>query len=256
MSRIIVSSDWHDDAVTRGVSRRKEIRDAVWQSVNHAIARDADAYVFAGDLCDPDDGPTVAVASEFAVEVARHLSSHKIPSYWITGNHDTIENGRDTSLSPLRGLNDPNIVVAERPMVVGPFAPIVGVGVSWVLLPHTAYGAKEHSVDMLPKLLEYTAGFSSVVIVAHLSVSGMQPGEETTEMPRGRELTLPTHLIAEHQRRHPEQRIIVINGHYHRQTNHAVDGIVVHVPGSLARLTFGEQDHTPSFLDIEIGRGA
>ncbi len=40
----------------------------------------------------------------------------------------------------------------------------------------------------------------------------------------------------------------MVHGHYHQQQ--VFDGI--HIPGSLARLTAGEEKHRPSFLVLEV----
>ena len=64
-------------------------------------------------------------------------------------------------------------------------------------------------------------------------------------MPRGRDILLPTELLAR-----PD--VLVLQGHYHRQQVFHHMGAVVHVVGSLARLTFSEQNHLPGYLIVEM----
>lgn len=243
--RVVATSDWHLDWVTRGVTRRDEVERAVQQSIAYAVERATDLYLFTGDLCDPDDGGVVARSSEYAVHVARDLSRRGIPSAWIAGNHDTTDDGVTTSLTPLRRLADPLVSVHEQPGIRD-----LGQGRVLVALPHTAFGAAEHSPQALTRLLPRLAGFRTIIFACHLTVPGIVPGEETTEMPRGRDLTLPLDALDEFRtstaRWKDPPAIVVINGHYHRAMCHA--GVLV--PGSLARLTFGEEEHVPSFLDV------
>jgi hypothetical protein len=81
------------------------------------------------------------------------------------------------------------------------------------------------------------------MVVGHLSVEGVQLGEETTDMPRGRDIIFPREVL-----RQLLPSAFLANGHYHKMQVH--DG--VHIPGSLARLTFGAVDHKPGFMIVEV----
>jgi hypothetical protein len=89
-----------------------------------------------------------------------------------------------------------------------------------------------------------------VIVFGHLNVPGVVPASETHEMPRGRDVWFPTDAIREHF----GGRALCFNGHYH-STN---DGkkVGVGIPGTLARLTFGEQDNTPGCLLVDLDKGS
>lgn len=245
--KLVVCSDAHADWVTAGVRRYEEVRLAMTQAVLAAVAQRADAFFFLGDLCDPDDAPAALRAARLAMEAASELHRHGVPSYWLAGNHDVIEDGSgDTTLSPLHVLGDPErgqmeVYCLDRPVARWE------AKFNLVALP---YVATSHAYD--------TAGFVSkasrfdnelpTIVVGHLAIPGVQPGEETTEMPRGREVTLPLDEI----KRLPG-KVIVMNGHYHRRQDfRAANGVTVHIPGSMARLTHGEEQHQPSFMVVEV----
>jgi DNA repair exonuclease SbcCD nuclease subunit len=142
----------------------------------------------------------------------------------------------DTTLSPLRGLHRDDFVhVVERPKRV-----VIG-DVHFACLPFTA---SSHGYDVEEKLREMTAASPRprTVVLSHLNVPGIVPGEETTEMPRGREITLPEKLAH-------ERACLVLQGHFHRRQTTPLGTRVV---GSLARLTFGEENNRPGFLVVEV----
>lgn len=82
-ARLVVSSDWHHDWATLGVSRGKEVEAAVEQVVRHAVDVNADAFLFLGDLCDPDSGGETFNAIAFAIRIALRLDKEGIRSIWI-----------------------------------------------------------------------------------------------------------------------------------------------------------------------------
>ena len=226
--KIVCSSDWHLDHVTAGVPRFEEIAAAVDQAVAHAITTKADMFIFAGDLCDPDSGVSVFRCVQKAFEAAIRLSDANIRSIWVAGNHDIIEDGSgDTTLSPLKAIGR-DVHVADRP------------GVIWnvLALPFVSALAPYDPAAEAKRLI---ALHCPQVVVGHLNVPGIIPGEETHEMPRGREVIFPVKETAGIP--------LKLHGHYHRQQ---VTPEGIHIPGSLARLTFGEEAHTPGFLVFEV----
>jgi hypothetical protein len=79
-----------------------------------------------------------------------------------------------------------------------------------------------------------------------LTVPGIEPGSETREMPRGREVRYPVEAIRERW----GDRAVMLNGHYHRAYHRAESPVVV--PGSLERLTRGEARNEPGCLILEV----
>lgn len=240
--KIVVASDFHLDHTTHGVPRFWEIVDAFEATVDRAIEEEAAAYVFAGDLCDPDSGACVFRCVDAVERGATRLADRGIVSIWVAGNHDVIEDGTGcTTLTPMRALADSkrygdHVFVAEVPSRV-----VVANQMNVIALPFTA---TSYAYDVEERLRELTSATvrERTVVVAHLNVPGVVPGEETTDMPRGREVWLPVDLAKERAK-------VVINGHYHRQ--HRTDS-GVWIPGSLARLTFGEEGNRPGFLVVEV----
>ena len=237
--KIVVSSDWHLDHVSHGVPRLPEIGAAAFEVVDYAIAQKADAFLFLGDLCDPDSGSSVFRCVSVALEVARRLSKAGIDSHWIAGNHDVIEDGSgDTTLRPLMGCAD-GVSVYERPGRAN-LVPRSGAVFQLIALPFTATG---FGYDPALEVRRFrTDKAENMIVAAHLAVPGVEPGEETTELPRGREVVLPVAEIRPYAK-------TILNGHYHRQQR-SPDG--VWIPGSLARLTFCEERNHPGFLVLEV----
>lgn len=239
--KFVVSSDWHLDHVTMGVRRFDDVAEAVLETISAAEGMKADGYFFLGDLADPDKNLTVFRACEFAVRMALRLQSVGIPSFWLAGNHDVIDtNEGTTTLSPLRplevatkGTGGARIAVLEEPrVIVLPGWPrIVSLPFTSVLNP---YDPEE--------FVTRAKGFTNDITIGHLTVPGVVPGEETTDMPRGRDVLFPIAAAK-------ERSAIMMNGHYHRQQT-TPDGI--HIPGSLARLTATDGDNKPGFLVIEM----
>jgi hypothetical protein len=80
------------------------------------------------------------------------------------------------------------------------------------------------------------------VVAGHMtSVPGVPHGSETSDMPRGADMAFP---LAEAQ----ALGAVCMNGHFHRR---CTDGPVL-IPGSLARLTHGEEQNEPSFLVVDV----
>lgn len=239
--KLLITSDWHGDWVTHGVRRFAEITAAVDETVRAAVENDVAGYVFMGDLCNPDAGSSVFRTIELALRTAMRLHDARIPSIWVAGNHDVIEDGtKDTTLSPLRALGAARGVhVFEEPGV----CLIMNGGrlLNVLALPFTA---AQHGYDVeatAAKLLGKRSK-KDTIAVGHLHVPGVAPGEETTEMPRGREVILPVDALRPHVSK-------IFNGHYHRQQR-TESG--VWIPGSLARLTFCEERHDPGYLVVEV----
>lgn len=254
--KIVATSDWHLDWVTHGVRRFEELHKAARATVNTALTQAADLYVFTGDLCNPDSGSCVFQVLELAQEVAIDLASHGIPSIWISGNHDVIEDGTGkTSLSPMRALQGEHIHVFET----GTTKPIKFSGGLWLdvlALPYPSVTKPydiEQTIELFSNVTKNVPAPSGtpVLVLSHLTVPGVQPGEEVGEMARGRDVVYPVDKVIKAITQE-NKRGLLINGHYHRQQSLNYGGVYLHIPGSLARLTFGEEFHHPGYLVIDL----
>lgn len=237
--KLIVSGDWHLDAVTAGVERFADVAAAAYAAVARATelkAEGADVkFLFAGDLSDPEP-PRCWRAVELATSIVMTLDANDVDSFWITGNHDVLEDGHGSStlrpLTPITSVFD------------GPgFLPIFD-GVWLVCLPYVprthAYSPAEFVASLPPALSEPG---QKVVVLSHLMIEGIEPGSETSDFARGRDIFLP---IAEIVERFPEA--LMFNGHYHARQNFRG----VWLPGSLARLTRLEAANTPAFYEVTL----
>jgi len=250
--RIIVCSDAHLDWRTAGVERFDEIRESFEQAVDYAIneGRQADLFVFCGDPSDSDDGRDVLRASAYAVDVAVRLMNEGITSLWIAGNHDIVGDGDTTTLTPLEGLEFADrtsalVLVASK----GPRRDVLAFSgdARDVMLVSLPYSPKEYDADAYLRN-DAATGFAGLprLVFAHLMLPGMHPGSESGELQRGKDRMFPIDAMK------TTKPALVVNGHYHRAQT-TPDGI--RIPGSLARLTFGEEGHDPGFLVIDDEKG-
>jgi DNA repair exonuclease SbcCD nuclease subunit len=242
--KLLITSDWHADAKTLGHARYPDVEEAVRQTVRQAIDQKVDAYCFLGDLCDPDSGSAVFRSVELVIWAATHLARAGVTSIWLAGNHDVIEDGSgDTTLSPLRPIarEDEHVWLFEQPGTAT-------FDIHNVCVHALPYTATSHPYDPEKAAEPIWSQGGTHVVLAHLSVEGVQPGEETKEMPRGRDVTFPRGKFTQDR-----NGVYLFNGHYHRQQVHTMPGFLpVHIPGAPARFTFGEQDNVPGCLFVEV----
>jgi len=235
--KILVVSDLHLDWVTHGVPRFEELRRALLvEVVGKAVDEEIDAFLFLGDLCDPDSGPVVFRAMATSITLAKKLEAYGIEQVWIPGNHDVIEDGSGTTtLTPLAAIANDVVHVHERPGKV-----VLKESVTVITLPFVASSEAYDPESWVEGAMKGVVG--PVVVAGHMTnIPGVTPGEEATEMPRGREVRFPIEKCG--------RADVLLNGHFHRQQK-TESGIWI--PGSLARLTFGESDHQPGFLIVEV----
>lgn len=239
--KVVISSDWHGDWTTAGVSRFNEIEAAVEHTVDEAISLRAGLYVFGGDLAETE-GPGMLRTLELAVRSAAKLWQHHIRSIWLTGNHDVIEDGLCTStLNPLRDV--PGALLADEPLI----EPLAFRGVDGCVrrvacLPFTP---RTHNYDPRRFVEEQAAGPGAApdLVVGHLMLEGIAVGSETKDMARGRDVFWPLAEIKQHW-----PRAVCVAGHYHDAQ--VYQG--VHIVGSLARLTRSEVNNKPSYIVADI----
>lgn len=236
--RAIVCSDLHADWSTAGFERASDIEAAVEETVRAAVDRKATHWLFLGDLCD-FGGSRVHRAVELALRTAVRLHEAGIASRWLVGNHDVGEDGYGTTtLGALKELADAGIDcrVYDRPQVE-----IVDHFLMIVALP---FAARSHAYDPAAFVRSVPCSGSRVLVLAHLNIIDIEPGSETTDMPRGREVVFPLDACRETY----GDRALLLSGHYHRQQ--VYKGI--HVVGSIERLTFGEATNEPSYMFLEV----
>lgn len=268
--RAVVVSDLHLDWTTLGVSRFDDVAKAYRQSVDFAIretnlstsknperkTKRVDYFLNLGDVTDPDNGGATMLAVELVMSENYRLAKNGIRSITIPGNHDVFEDGSGLSaLYPLQAMSRVAVMIdydtddvmmeyVDRPRLIlardhgdtafacFPFAP----------LSHSYDPAKEATRMFAQARL---AGAKKIVTLSHLSVPGIAPGEETNEMPRGRDVLFPIEET--------ETAVLRLQGHYHRrQVVDVGSGEPIVVVGSAARLTFGEQNNKPAFLVVEV----
>lgn len=246
--KILASSDWHLDWITHGVRRVDELRTAVNVTVDAAIEQEVDVYAFAGDLTNPDSGSCVFEVLEVAIGAAVKLARVGIPSLWLGGNHDVIEDGRGrTSLAPMVDVH-PLVQVFETGGPASVFLAkeeVLGV----LALPYPS-ATKPYDVEHTVEALAAFRTDRPLLVLSHLTVPGVQPGEEVGEMARGRDVVYPVESVL--KAIGSRKRTVLIQGHYHRQQSLNYGGIYMHIPGSLARLTFGEEHHRPGYIVVEV----
>lgn len=261
----IVSSDWHGDWVSHGIRRFREIDRAVEKTVDAVSRKSAGGsrgegvYCMLGDLANPDNGPATIRAIGLAVRVASFLSTAHIHSFWVSGNHDVFEDSSgESTLSPIERIGGPFVHVFQRPGVAcidtreGPCT-VIG-------LPYPAATAPYDPSELdLEKMLD-AAGYAlggPIMVLGHLTnIPGVPKGEESSEMARGRDVTFPVESVGALRKLMSRAELHVFNGHFHRRTTVTFPNFTLEIPGALARLTFGEERHTPSFLAADIGYGS
>lgn len=200
-------------------------------------------YLFLGDLSDPDTPRTHQAVALGASTASELWHEHGIPSRWLVGNHDVIEDGTDASTQWSMLMFSRHVNPGSRGFEVWsrPSVEVIG-DVSFVSLPYTP---RSHAYDPAEFVRTVEVTTRWVVVAGHLSIRGMIPGSETRELPRGRDVFFPL----DECRSRWGSRALLLNGHYHTQQVH--EGI--HLPGSLEKLTFGEQSAACGWLIAEIG---
>lgn len=252
--KILLTSDWHIDARTAGVPRYEELTIYIEELVRVVLREKVDFIFHLGDFFNPG-GMLVPLYTAKIINIVRAFE-HQLfgesaceAMVLIAGNHDTIEDSRGpTVLSPLAAMYQfsDQVHVCERPQafeLVGRGAVRLGV----LALPYVARAA--YNAVNTASAFENAAKLPDIplVVIGHQTVPGALLGSETRDMPRGRELELPTEAIAK------LKPSLVANGHYHRAQTVSSYGLEIVIPGSPQRLTFGERNDTrKGYTIVEI----
>ena len=240
--KLIISSDWHLDASTAGMPRFDDVKKAVESIVWAARTAKADMFLFLGDLTDPDSVRSHRSVAD-AVNVALGLARLGIPSRWLVGNHDVIEDGSgDHTLMSIGELHRHDDVLGLIRVFDRPSVEDIEGGVMLVALPFTP---RSHPYDPATYVstLDAASPCGRVVVMGHLNIEGIGPGSETTDMPRGRDVFFPVDAV---QKRWPGA--LMLNGHIHKPQRFNN----IYIPGSPCRFTFGEEHNSPGYLVCEV----
>lgn len=232
-------SDVHADHVTSGFERDEEIDAGLVQIRRAQSAHTFDLGLFLGDWTDPDSDGSHRAASK-AIRFSRSVQT---PWIYLTGNHDVIEDGRGSH--SLMGLAEIARVVAE------PWVSVFDDTHLFVFLPYVSlalsYDPEAFILGEAAEVFEEQrkkGNARRVIVAGHMTnVPGVSFGSETTEMGRGRDMIFPVEAC----KRTFGDSVIMLNGHFHERVT---TGPVL-IPGSIARLTHGEERNQPSYLVVE-----
>lgn len=246
-TKLLLTADWHIDAITAGIPRVDEIDYFVDQLKEAVVREQVNHLIHLGDFFNPG-GMLCSFYTEKVIEIVRELLSLGCLNsvVLIAGNHDAIESSRGTTtISPVAAAfsGEPRVQVFEQPssfiLTAQPDQIIRGLA-----LPYVARAAyREEAFSEAVKGLSELGDFP-LIVVGHMTVPGAVLGSESSDMPRGRELDLPLHELVK------LRPSLIAGGHYHRAQ---VTESNVAIPGSPFRFTFGERnDKKKGFTIVEI----
>lgn len=261
--RLLVTSDWHLDAMTLGHPRREELI-AYLKRLQRAVSDEAiDAVVFAGDAADPGS----MFGCRYEADMIRWFFELAFASRLkmllaIAGNHDVVETSSPlTTLTPACEAlacwtTSVHVAVKEVPAVVH----AVEHNVAFLALPYVARAwadaeargeqtvtGPEHLMDVAFATAQRLRDQDcKIVVVGHRTVPAAQLGSESLEMSRGRDLDLPIDRIA------ALRPALVINGHYHKPQVVQTGGIEVVIPGSPLSFTTDDPAAGKGYVIAEV----
>jgi DNA repair exonuclease SbcCD nuclease subunit len=236
--KILGVSDLHLDWRTSGFPRFDDVSRGLWWAVDVAIKRKVDLFVFLGDAMDPDSGPIVFRCMAELIGAAERLRRAGIRSFWVPGNHDAIDDGGGVSvLSPLAQLDPEFVFVADHPALH------VGLPVPVLALPYPSLAADYDPARYVRDHVVLQGLEGPLLVLGHLMLRGIVPGEEATEMPRGRDVYWPLEEL-----RKLKANVTMVGGHIHKRQ--VFEG--VQIVGSLVKLTHGEEGNLPGILVIDV----
>jgi DNA repair exonuclease SbcCD nuclease subunit len=241
MSLLVAVSDLHLDQSTAGVDRFEDVVAVLEKAAAYAIEKQADAFLFLGDLADPN-----TVRSHRSVNaLARVMSKLKqkcIQCVCLAGNHDVIEDGSGgTVLDSLVWL-DAGPVYTEP--TVEPLLTAYGEFICTIVaLPFVPIVRAYNPEEFIRNIGKKVRIQDPVLVIGHLNLDGITLGSESTDMPRGRDIFWPLDDL-----RIQLPNALRVGGHYH--TPQTFEG--VRIIGSAVRLRFDERDNDPGFVVLEV----
>lgn len=258
-----------------GMNRRLvDFRDAFSRALDHAIERDVDLVLIAGDCFKARD-PQATHQREFATCLKKVLD-RRIPVVVVLGNHDTPNAiGRAHALAVFGSLGVPRLTLFDRPdvKVIDTFhGPLQIAALPYLarsfLLDKEAY--KSLPMEEVNRLLadrcevilrELAARLDPnlpTILGYHGSVAGAIFGSERSVM-IGHDLVVPYGALDVRRPDGSPAWDYVALGHLHRHQdlNEGRQPPVVY-PGSIERIDFGEEREAKGFcmVDVERGRAA
>lgn len=252
--KLLVTSDWHEDAFTAGVPRLDELVGYVDHLVGVCRQEKVDLVLNLGDVFDPGN-PRECLYQTRLIEMASALTrASRLGSLWLTGNHDVLDCYPPLStLSPLAALSKAwrlKVWPGEQELEVVDMPRLVEMPhVNLLCLPYVSRAAETSGAyqKALSEALEAARGKPDpLLVLSHLSLPNMHPGSEA-EMLRGREMPFPLEQVLE------LRPAVVLQGHYHARQSMKLKGLQVEVVGAPARYTFGERDDGErGFLLVEV----
>jgi hypothetical protein len=168
----------------------------------------------------------------------------------LVGNHDVVESSDGIhAMLPLAARE----VVIDLPKVEFLNPDHLPAKLALVYFPYTATSRSYDPEAFAREAAEQAEGWDRVLVASHLMIEGITPGSETTDMARGRDVFLPVQTLHDCF----GERLTIVQGHYHQSQSFPFPlsggGVqLVHIPGSLVRLTKGEIGNVPGYLKLDI----
>ncbi len=255
-----------------GMNRRLvDFREQFARAIDHALERDVDLVLIAGD-CFRTRDPQATHQREFAGCLKKVLD-RRIPVVIVLGNHDTPNAiGRAHSLAVFGSLGVPRLTLFEKPgtKVIDTFhGPLQIAALPYVsrafLLDKDEYKSKsveevnqvmaekcEHALRELASRLDPNL---PTVLAYHGSVGGARFGSERGVMV-GHDLVVPYSAIdLRDERGRPVWDYVALGHiHKHQDLNEGRQPPVVYA-GSIERIDFGEEKEPKGFCMVEVERG-
>jgi exonuclease SbcD len=264
--RFLHTADWHVGARLRGRPRLDEQRAALAALVALAESERVDAVIVAGDVFDALTPPPEA--EQLVWETLLAFDHLGVTTLLVAGNHDHAR--RLTGLRPIleRACRvrmagellrpaDGGVVRLEvhgerAEVALLPWVSPAGILTSERLMSLDAAGQSQLFTDRLAKLVDAVGrGLDPAtlhVFVGHLMAVGARLGGGERTMQCGADFALPTTAFD------PAVFQYVALGHVHRAQSLPA-GCPAWYAGAPIRLDFGEEEHEPVALVVELAPG-